>query len=47
MVDELPVLLIRVGEEHFCIEDTCTHDGQAMTNGARPTSITLKRSESL
>src|SRR5688500_1274652 len=33
VVDELPVLLIRLGEGYFCIEDTCTHDGQAMTNG--------------
>ncbi len=33
VVDELPALLIRLGEEYFCIEDTCTHDGQAMTNG--------------
>jgi 3-phenylpropionate/trans-cinnamate dioxygenase ferredoxin subunit len=33
VVDELPALLVRIGEEYFCIEDTCTHDGQAMTNG--------------
>jgi 3-phenylpropionate/trans-cinnamate dioxygenase ferredoxin subunit len=33
VVDELPALLIRLGDEFFCIEDTCTHDGQAMTNG--------------
>jgi 3-phenylpropionate/trans-cinnamate dioxygenase ferredoxin subunit len=33
VVDELPALLIRLGEEYFCIEDTCTHDGQAMTHG--------------
>ncbi len=33
VVDELPALLLRIGDEYFCIEDTCTHDGQAMTNG--------------
>jgi 3-phenylpropionate/trans-cinnamate dioxygenase ferredoxin component len=26
--------LIRVGDNLYAIEDTCTHDGQAMTNGA-------------
>jgi 3-phenylpropionate/trans-cinnamate dioxygenase ferredoxin component len=34
VVDDLPALLIRVGDAYYCIEDTCTHDGQAMTNGA-------------
>jgi 3-phenylpropionate/trans-cinnamate dioxygenase ferredoxin subunit len=33
LVDEQPALLVRVGDEYFCIEDTCTHDGQAMTDG--------------
>lgn len=33
VVDDLPALLIRVGEGYYCIEDTCTHDGQAMTDG--------------
>jgi 3-phenylpropionate/trans-cinnamate dioxygenase ferredoxin subunit len=33
VVDELPALLVRIGDEYFCFEDTCTHDGQAMTNG--------------
>lgn len=33
VVDELPALLLRIGDEYFCIEDTCTHDGQAMTDG--------------
>ena len=33
VVDDLPALLIRVGDTYYCIEDTCTHDGQAMTNG--------------
>ncbi len=33
VVDDLPALLIRVGDNYFCIEDTCSHDGQAMTDG--------------
>lgn len=33
VVDDLPALLIRVGDDYYCIEDTCTHDGQAMTDG--------------
>ena len=33
IVDELPALLIRVGDDYFCVEDTCTHDGGEMTDG--------------
>ncbi len=33
VVDDLPALLVRVGEDYYCIEDTCSHDGQAMTDG--------------
>lgn len=33
VVDDIPALLIRVGDDYYCIEDTCTHDGQAMTDG--------------
>jgi len=33
IVDDVPALLIRVGDDYYCIEDTCTHDGQAMTDG--------------
>ncbi len=33
VVDELPALLVRIGDQYFCFEDTCTHDGQAMTDG--------------
>ena len=33
VVDDLPALLLRIGDDYFCIEDTCTHDGQAMTDG--------------
>ena len=34
VVDDLPALLVRIGEDYYCIEDTCSHDGQAMTDGA-------------
>jgi 3-phenylpropionate/trans-cinnamate dioxygenase ferredoxin subunit len=34
LVDELPSLLIRVGDEFFAVEDICSHDGQPLTNGA-------------
>jgi 3-phenylpropionate/trans-cinnamate dioxygenase ferredoxin subunit len=33
IVDDLPALLLRVGDEFYCIEDVCTHDGQPLTNG--------------
>ena len=33
-VDEVPALLLRVGDDFYCIEDTCTHDGGQMTDGA-------------
>lgn len=33
VVDDVPALLLRVGDDYYCIEDTCTHDGQAMTDG--------------
>src|SRR5882724_371830 len=33
VVDDVPALLLRVGNDYYCIEDTCTHDGQAMTTG--------------
>lgn len=33
LVDEVPALLIRVGDNYYCINDVCTHDGQAMTEG--------------
>jgi metal-sulfur cluster biosynthetic enzyme/nitrite reductase/ring-hydroxylating ferredoxin subunit len=33
LVDDEPVLLVRVGEEYFCIDDVCTHDGQPLTDG--------------
>lgn len=33
IVDDVPALLLRVGDDYYCIEDTCSHDGQAMTDG--------------
>ncbi len=33
-VDDIPALLIRLGEEFFAIEDVCSHDRQPLTNGA-------------
>jgi 3-phenylpropionate/trans-cinnamate dioxygenase ferredoxin subunit len=34
LVDDLPSLLVRVGDEYFAVEDVCSHDGQPLTNGA-------------
>lgn len=31
--DEIPALLLRAGDEYYCIEDVCTHDGQPLTSG--------------
>lgn len=33
IVDEIPALLLRVGDNYFCIEDVCSHDGQPLTDG--------------
>ena len=33
IVDELPALLLRIGDDLYCIEDVCTHDGQTLTDG--------------
>jgi len=33
VVDDVPVLVIRVGDNFHCIEDVCTHDGQPLTDG--------------
>ena len=33
MVDDVSVLLLRVGDEFFAVEDVCTHDGQPLTDG--------------
>ena len=33
VVDDVPVLLIRIGDDYFAIEDICSHDGQPLTDG--------------
>jgi 3-phenylpropionate/trans-cinnamate dioxygenase ferredoxin component len=33
VVDDVPVLVLRVGDNYYCIEDVCTHDGQPLTDG--------------
>ena len=33
IVDDRALLLIRVGDNFFAIEDVCTHDGQPLTDG--------------
>ncbi len=32
-IEDTPVLLIRVNDEYFALEDVCTHDGQPLTDG--------------
>jgi 3-phenylpropionate/trans-cinnamate dioxygenase ferredoxin subunit len=31
--DDRAVLLLRVGDEFFAVEDVCSHDGQPLTDG--------------
>jgi len=33
VVDDMPALLLRVGDRYFAVEDVCTHDGQPLTDG--------------
>ena len=33
IIDDIPALLLRVGDDFYCIEDVCTHDGQPLTDG--------------
>jgi 3-phenylpropionate/trans-cinnamate dioxygenase ferredoxin subunit len=33
IVDDTPSLLLRIGDQYFCVEDVCTHDGQPLTEG--------------
>lgn len=33
IVDETPALLLRAGDDFYCIEDICSHDGQPLTDG--------------
>jgi 3-phenylpropionate/trans-cinnamate dioxygenase ferredoxin component len=32
-VDDVPALVIRLGDEYHVIEDVCSHDGQPLTEG--------------
>ena len=32
-VDDQLVILFQVGEEYFCIDDVCTHDGGTLSDG--------------
>ncbi len=31
--DEIPALVLKAGDNFYCVEDVCTHDGQPMTDG--------------
>ncbi len=33
VADDVPALLLRIGDDFYCIEDVCTHDGQPLTEG--------------
>ncbi len=33
IVDDVPALLVRIGNDFFAIEDVCSHDGQPLTDG--------------
>jgi metal-sulfur cluster biosynthetic enzyme/nitrite reductase/ring-hydroxylating ferredoxin subunit len=33
MIDDVPALLVRIGEQYFAVEDVCSHDGQPLTDG--------------
>lgn len=44
VVDEISMLLIRIGDEFFAIEDYCSHDGRPLNNGPiEDCSITCPR----
>lgn len=32
-IDETPALILRAGDEFYCLDDVCTHDGQPLTDG--------------
>ena len=34
IVDDVPALLVRVGNDFFAVEDVCSHDGQPLTDGS-------------
>lgn len=31
--DEIPALLLHAGNQYYCVEDICSHDGQPLTQG--------------
>ena len=33
IIDDVPALLLRVGNDFFAVEDVCSHDGQPLTDG--------------
>ena len=33
VIDDVPALLVRVGNDYFAVEDVCSHDGQPLTDG--------------
>lgn len=33
IVDDVPVLLVKVTDQFYAIEDVCTHDGQPLSDG--------------
>ena len=33
VVDDIPALAVRLGDDYFVIEDVCSHDGQPLTDG--------------
>ncbi len=33
IVDDVPALLVRIGNDFFVVEDVCSHDGQPLTDG--------------
>ncbi|MDA1014045.1 MAG: Rieske 2Fe-2S domain-containing protein, partial [Planctomycetota bacterium] len=44
LVDDFPVLLVRIGDKFYAFDDVCTHDGQPMTEGPlNGTEITCPR----
>ena len=32
-VDDIPALVVRLGDDYVVVEDVCTHDGQPLTDG--------------
>jgi metal-sulfur cluster biosynthetic enzyme/nitrite reductase/ring-hydroxylating ferredoxin subunit len=32
-IDDVPALLLRIGDQYFAVEDVCSHDGQPLTDG--------------